>query len=112
MLGGSKEGTLKPGAPMVKGSKDSAEVRDSFMNLDSSELKSEPDVGAAEEEEEEEDGSAKPVLPLYPCAVGVSEAEEPESEEADGACGMANDMMLRHSGRLSHERLQRYILFS
>lgn len=62
MLGGSRDGTLKPGAPMVKGSNDSAEVSESFINLDSSELKREPDVGAADDVEE--DGSEKPALPL------------------------------------------------
>ena len=57
MFGGRSDGTLKPGAPIVKGSNDSAEESESVMNLDSSELKREPDAGAAEEEDE--DGSAK-----------------------------------------------------
>ena len=84
MLGGSREGTLKPGAPMVKGSKDSADESESVMNLDSSELKSEDEEGAAPDEV---DGAR-----VCPFAVGVSDAEEPESDEADGGCGMANDM--------------------
>lgn len=61
MLGGNKEGTLKPGAPMVKGSNDSAEESESVINLDSSELKRELEAGAADEDVEEE-GSEKPVL--------------------------------------------------
>lgn len=61
MLGGRREGTLKPGAPIVKGSKDSAEESESVMNLDSSELNSEVDSGAAEALAEVE-GSEKPVL--------------------------------------------------
>lgn len=84
MLGGNKDGTLKSGAPMVKGSNDSAEESDSVMNLDSSLLKSEPEAGAVDVLAEE-DGSEKPVLLVWPCAaVGVSDAEEPESDEADG----------------------------
>lgn len=86
MLGGSNDGTLKPGAPMVKGSNDSAEESESVMNLDSSELKSEPDADA------DELGSGKPRLPLWPFAVGVRDAEEPESDEAEGGCGIANDI--------------------
>lgn len=61
MLGGNKEGTLKPGAPRVNGSNDSADESESVMNLDSSELKREPEAGAAAEAVEE-DGSEKPVL--------------------------------------------------
>lgn len=67
MFGGSSEGTLKPGAPMVNGSKDSAEESDSVMNLDSSELKRERDADAevdAEVDADDEDGSAKLMLPL------------------------------------------------
>lgn len=63
MLGGRREGTLKPGAPMVNGSKDSAEDSESFMNLDSSELKRDPEAGAAEDDVEEE-GSENAALPL------------------------------------------------
>ncbi len=63
MLGGSKEGTLKPGAPMVKGSKDSADESESFINLDSSELKRESESGAADVDVEDE-GSRKLRLPL------------------------------------------------
>ena len=60
--GGSSEGTLKPGAPIVKGSKDSANERESVMNLDSSELNRELELGA--DEVVEEAGSTKPRLPL------------------------------------------------
>lgn len=84
MLGGSREGTLKPGAPMVKGSKDSADESESVMNLDSSELKREDEAGGAPDDEE--------APRECPFAVGVSEAEEPESDDADGGWGMANDM--------------------
>lgn len=66
MLGGSNEGTLNPGAPMVNGSKDSADDRESVINLDSSELKREPDAGAETDADVDEDdeGSAKLMLPL------------------------------------------------
>lgn len=47
---------------MVKGSKDSAEERESVMNLDSSELNREPELFAAEVEVDE-DGSTKLRLP-------------------------------------------------
>lgn len=60
-MGGKSEGTLKPGAPMVNGSNDSADDSESVMNFDSSELKRDDASGAADALADVE-GSENPVL--------------------------------------------------